>query len=97
MLNREELLKKLTQLDFMALDLQLYLNTHPQDTEALEMYNDCIQGAQATREKYEANFGPLTAFRSEGQTCDETGGWAWVNCPWPWQSAANFSMNVEYE
>ena len=97
MLNREALLKQLTQLDFMALDLQLYLNTHPSDMEALEMYNDCIQGAQAAREKYEAEFGPLTAFRSEGQKSDGTDGWAWIDCPWPWQAEANFSINVEYE
>lgn len=29
--NRNELLKQLTALDFMAVDLQLYLDTHPND------------------------------------------------------------------
>lgn len=100
--NRDELLKQLTMLDFMALDLHLYLNTHPTDIDALEMYNDCVAGANVAREKYESEFGPLTAFRSEGcinaehtGEYDETGSWAWANCQWPWQADFNFSLNEE--
>ena len=37
-MNREELLSSLTQLDFMAVDLGLYLNTHPDDTEAIRSF-----------------------------------------------------------
>lgn len=85
---RNELLKKMTMLDFMALDLQLYLNTHPTDCQALEMYNDCVTNSQIVKEKYEAEFGPLTSFRSEGQE-----DWAWNDCPWPWQAEFNFSFN----
>ena len=97
MLNRHELLKQITMLDFMALDLHLYLNTHPTDSEALEMYNDCVSGSQAAKEKYEAAFGPLTGFRSEGQQCDSAKSWAWIDCPWPWQADFNFSLENEQE
>ena len=90
---REALLKQITMMDFMALDLHLYLNMHPTDCEALEMYNDCTIGAKVAREKYEAEYGPLTGFRSEGQKSDGTKGWAWNDCPWPWQANFNFSLN----
>lgn len=90
---RDELLRKITMLDFMAVDLQLYLDTHPTDGDALEMYNDCVTASQAIREKYELEYGPLVGFRSEGQRCGKTGGWAWINCPWPWQSGFNFPVN----
>ena len=84
---REALLKQITILDFMAVDLQLYLNTHPQDTEALDMYNECTQNARTAKQRYEQQFGPLTGFRSEGQS-----GWTWMDEPWPWQAAFNFSL-----
>ncbi len=45
-MNREELLSSLTQLDFMAVDLGLYLNTHPDDTEAIDAYNQVIVAAK---------------------------------------------------
>ena len=90
---RCKLLDKITKLDFMALDLQLYLNTNPADLNAIEMYNSCIAGCQAAREKYEANYGPMTAFRSEGAICDQTGEWAWNTGPWPWQ--ADFMTDME--
>ena len=63
-MNREELLNSLTQLDFMAVDLGLYLNTHPEDTEAIDAYNQVIVAADTVRTKYEDAFGPLCSFRS---------------------------------
>jgi len=88
MTERDALLKQITILDFMALDLHLYLNTHPTDTEALDMYNDCIHSSNIARKRYETNFGPLVAFRSEGQE-----NWKWNECPWPWQKSFNFSLS----
>ena len=86
-LERDALLKQITILDFMALDLHLYLNTHPSDEEALTMYNDCITSGKVAREKYEMHYGPLTAFRSDGQK-----NWNWIDCPWPWHTDFNFSL-----
>ncbi len=34
-MNRDDLLRELTALDFVAVDLNLYLNTHPMDCEAI--------------------------------------------------------------
>ena len=87
MLKREELLKKMTMIDFMALDLQLYLNTNPDDCDALQMYNSYLTDSNEIKKEYEANFGPLTSFRTKGKD-----GWQWSDCPWPWQADANFSL-----
>ena len=38
-MDRENLLKRLTMLDFMAVDMQLFLDTHPDDTNAIAKYN----------------------------------------------------------
>ena len=87
-MSRDALLREITILDFMALDLHLYLNTHPEDSEALEMYNDCITRSQELRQQYEADYGPLTAFRSSGQP-----GWTWNQEPWPWEEKFNFEIS----
>jgi spore coat protein JB len=59
-----DLLKNLTEADFAAADIQLYLDTHPTDTKALADYNDYVRRAADLRGKYEAQYGPLTSFRS---------------------------------
>ena len=42
-MDRENLLKRLTMLDFMAVDMQLFLDTHPDDTNAIAKYNSIIR------------------------------------------------------
>ena len=85
-MNRESLLCNLMQLDFMAVDLALYLNTHPEDKEAIEQYNKIIKAADVVRDKYEAAFGPLCSFRSLNRNDSQ---WLWIDNPWPWQQDFN--------
>ena len=75
-------------MDFMSLDLHLYLNTHPCDAEALKMYNEVTEHAIKARSQYESTYGPMTSFRSIN-----TAEWDWENCPWPWQEAFNFVID----
>ncbi|MDR1665091.1 MAG: spore coat protein CotJB [Clostridiales bacterium] len=89
-MEKEALLKQMTILDFMSVDLHLYLNTHPDDAEALKMYNDVIESAAAARSRYEEKCGPMTSFRRPGGYK-----WTWEDCPWPWQEEFNFSVNGE--
>ena len=84
-MERDKLLKQLTVLDFMSLDLHLFLNTHPCDAEALKMYNEVAASAEKARCKYEEKYGPLMSYRSKG-----TDGWGWERCPWPWQESFNY-------
>ena len=84
---RDTLLREITILDFMALDLQLFLNTNPENSEALTMYNDCTARSQELKLQYEADYGPLTSFRSKGQH-----GWKWSSEPWPWEEQFNFEL-----
>ena len=79
-MDREQILCELTALDFMAVDLQLYLNTHPCDNEALKKYNQIVTKADCFRTEYEKAYGPLYSFRSVNN-----GAWNWIDDPWPWQ------------
>ncbi len=84
-MTRDELLNELMELDFMAVDIALYLNTHPNDMETIEEYNKVIRAADVVREKYETMYGPLCSFRSvSGKDKFD-----WIDDPWPWQKAFN--------
>jgi len=86
-MNREELLRRITELDFTALDLGLYLNIYPSCAIGIEKYNEAIEEADKYRKMYEATYGPLSSFRSPGRKS-----WSWSNNPWPWQQSANFEL-----
>ena len=88
-MERHELLKKLSELDFIAVDLALFLNTHPESKEAIQAYNQVITAADAVRMKYEEAFGPLCSFRSYAANENH---WEWNDNPWPWQADANISF-----
>jgi spore coat protein JB len=78
-MNREKLLRNLMAADFTVIDLNLYLNTHPYDQNAICIYNQSVQRAKILRENYERMYGPLTpAFIS---SCP----YQWVEGPWPWE------------
>ena len=62
----------------------LYLDTHPQDQEALSLYASYIKLAQEGHEKYISQYGPLT---SENLVLSE--GYTWLNDPWPWELGGN--------
>lgn len=86
-MNRDEMLKTLTALDFYLVDLQLYLNTHPNDRDALDKYNAIVAEANSLRQEYEKMYGPLTSFRSASKYP-----WQWIENPWPWQYQFNFTL-----
>lgn len=76
-------LSELMALDFAIDELGLYLTTHPNDGEVLELYWSYIRLGQQGREKYEAMYGPLL------QTDITLGSFKWLNDPWPWDMGGN--------
>ncbi len=86
-MERDELLKQLSILDFWAVDLQLYLDTHPDDKEAIQKYNEINIEAAKVRSVYEMNFGPLCSYRS----LSNPDIWSWgTDELWPWNKDFNF-------
>ncbi len=63
---------------FAAWELRLYLNTHPNDKEALALFRKLCK--EAEDENYATTF--LT-----DECC--TSGWNWVKNPWPWEYDCN--------
>lgn len=73
-------LAELQALEFVLVELALYLDTHQGDAEAFELYRQYACLEKEGREKYEAAFGPL--YRSSTAMAKCWG--AWIQDPWPW-------------
>lgn len=76
-------LTELQALGFMIQELALYLDTHRDDSEALELYRTYQKMYAQGKELYEKEFGPLNHM-SQGN-----GAYNWLDDPWPWEYARN--------
>lgn len=87
MINQKELpVTPLTELQAMAFavnELALYLDTHRDDTEALEMYRNYQRMLAEGKKKYEREYGPLSHMSEGGNR------YCWLNDPWPWEYTAH--------
>ena len=77
-------LAELMALDFAIDELGLYLVTHAQDQEVLQLYWSYIKLAKEGREKYQKLYGPLL---QTDLTPED--GYAWLKDPWPWDVGGN--------
>lgn len=72
-------LAELQALEFVLLELALYLDTHQNDHEAFELFQQYAALEKEGRERYEAMHGPLT--HSAVAASDS---YSWLKDPWPW-------------
>ena len=71
---------ELQALSFVLTELGLYLDTHPDDKEAFDLFREYTRLAREGRRRYEAMYGPLTLAATADQ--DQ---YTWINDPWPWE------------
>ena len=87
MANRRELntspKAQLQTLAFAIQELALYLDTHRDDCEALQMYQSYQQMYHKCAEEYQRKYGPLS-HRNPSDGC-----YRWLDDPWPWEYCAN--------
>lgn len=88
MINKKELpvtpLTELQALGFAIQELALYLDTHRDDREALELYRSYQQLYNKGREEYAKKHGPL----NHGMM-SQADGFDWLDDPWPWEYSKN--------
>ncbi len=77
MKQRENMLKKLSAVQFTLWEMHLYLDTHPWDLQMLEVQNRTAAKYKILRSEFEEKFCPLTA--------EKTHGFEWLKGPWPWE------------
>ena len=77
-------LSEVQVLAFAVQELALYLDTHPEDLEALELYRQYQELYRKCAQAYQVDRRPLN-HTTPGRD-DE---YAWLDDPWPWEFAAN--------
>lgn len=83
---KEQPVTPLTQLQVMAFalhELALYLDTHREDQEALEVYRTYQAAYHKAVMEYSQKYGPM----NHGIPTD--GPYRWLDDPWPWEYCAN--------
>lgn len=87
MVNKQELpatpLAELQTMAFAIQELALYLDTHRDDQEALDLYRSFQKLYEKGKAVYEKMCGPLNHF----SVAD--GSYSWLDDPWPWEYAKN--------
>lgn len=81
-MTENELLNRISEVQFVCVELNLYLDTHPADEDAradMLAYSGLLTELIAD---YESQYGPLLGF---GHSPTDKG--CWVNSAWPWEKA----------
>lgn len=72
-------LSELQALEFVLVELGLYLDTHQGDVQALELFRQYAALEKEGKARYESLYGPIIQTNT-AQSKD----WAWLKDPWPW-------------
>lgn len=79
--NKAQATQQLAQSCFAVHEAVLYLDTHPDDQNALEYYRRKQQQLMQASENYQKVVGPIRACTVD----TSSGGWRWIETPWPWE------------
>lgn len=80
-MNQNQLLEWIMMLNLCAIDMQLYLDTHPSDSDAIDYFNQCSELLRTAKRTYEASYGPFTA--CAGVPYENR--FNWIDTPMPWE------------
>lgn len=78
---RERLLLEVQKYSFAMWDLNLFLNTHPTDRNAMKLYDTYKTSYKEALIKYESKYCGLVVNDSK----TNEGYWEWNKSPWPWE------------
>jgi len=79
--DREKLLYDILKYKFALNDLNLYLDTHPNNQEYIMLYSKYLNEEKKACNEYEKKYGPLTL----DSPYLESNSWMWIKAPWPWE------------
>lgn len=82
-MNEKTLMKRLNEASFAMDDVLLYLDTHPNDRNAMNYYHQVSAMRREAMNAYESQYGPLMV--DAVKSMDE---WTWLTDRWPWEGEA---------
>lgn len=79
--NQKHMLTAIMAETFAAVDMNLFLDTHPDEKRALADFFEIIERLENLKNQYEKKYGPLNSF----SLTDGEQSWRWIEEPWPWE------------
>ena len=73
------------QCSFAVDDMLLYLDSHPDDEDALAYFHEHSCMRNAALKEYARRFGPLTIDTADDNASKS---WEWIQTKWPWEGGA---------
>ena len=86
---RQNLMKRIMELDFAITEFHLYLDTHPSDSIVAAKLQDYREKCKLLKREYESKYGPIS---SNGKDASR---WSWIKDPWPWDCQDCSNKNSE--
>lgn len=80
--SKQQLLSLINEVSFAINDMHLYLNTHPNDSNAMAFIQAKAKIRKEALKEYARHYGPLTMDTTAECTSQC---WEWVMQPWPWE------------
>lgn len=80
--SKEQLMQYINEVSFAVTEINLYLDTHPNDERALAYFQETSRMRKEALDQYSKLYGPLTIDTAD-MSCSRS--WEWVNQPWPWE------------
>lgn len=77
---KQQALLELQMYEFVAHEINLYLDTHPKNQRMVQLYSEYAKKSKEALKAYEKEFGPLLVRDTPNQIPFE-----WVQGPWPWE------------
>ena len=78
---KEELLYNILMHKFALTELNLYLDTNPNNQEVINLYKKYLMDEKKLCKDFEQKYGPLTIDSDNLGTNT----WNWIKSPWPWE------------
>lgn len=79
MQTKDQLMRQINEASFAMDDVLLFLDTHPNNMEALQYYRNVSAMRKNALAAYQSQFGPLLVDDVTGNS------WTWVTEKWPWE------------
>lgn len=73
-------LNQLMEIDFVLVELLLYLDTHPNDSRAMREFCSVSKKHQRLMREYQDKCAMITV-----ANCKDELPWRWIEEPWPWE------------
>lgn len=80
--SRMQLLCFINEVSFAVYEALLYLDTHPEDQEAMRFFREHNEKRERALKEYARMYGPLTISTADDAASSS---WEWMCQPWPWE------------